>query len=159
MLWLSRPSSASTSAAICDDANPTTFYVDNVTLNVRHLIPKYWGDSYKNAYKRFIAALGTRYKSTPAGADPKYDLQFVAMGTGTYGESQPTQDQPTNYDHDMKAAGLTTSKQWSDWVNEISAAYASAFSTETVSSVYSLQYLLCVARCFVFFHITGCKFF
>ena len=32
------------------------------------------------------------------------------------------------------------------------AQYASAFSTETVSAANSLQYLLCVARFFVFFH-------
>src|SRR4029453_5707718 len=32
------------------------------------------------------------------------------------------------------------------------AKYASALSTETVNVANSLKYLLCVARCFVFFH-------
>ena len=32
------------------------------------------------------------------------------------------------------------------------AKYAKALSTDTVSSINSLKDLLCVARCFVFFH-------
>jgi hypothetical protein len=31
-----------------------------VQVRVRHLIPKYWTDPYKQAYKDFIAALGAR---------------------------------------------------------------------------------------------------
>lgn len=119
---------------VTDGAAPTTFYIDNVQLRVRHLIPKYWGDAYKNEYKAFIAALGARYRTTPAGADPKYDLQFVAMGTGTYGESQPTQDvvdweYKSTFDHVVKNAGLSTSEMWRTFVNEISLAHWTAFST------------------------------
>jgi len=108
---------------VTDGANPTTFYVDNVGLNVRHLIPKYWGTAYSNAYKTFINALGARYKSNT-------DLQFVAMGTGVYGENQPTQGDnypSNNFDHVVYNAGLT-SQGWIDYVNSISSAYASAFN-------------------------------
>ncbi len=117
-----------------DAANPTTFYVDNVQLRVRHLIPKYWSDSYKQAYKQFITALGARYRATPAGADPRFDLAYVAIGTGVYGESQPTQDNPeweygTTFDHVVKNAGLDTTQKWQAWVNEITAAYATAFAS------------------------------
>ncbi len=108
--------------AVTDAANPTTFYVDSVTVNVRHLIPKYWSTNYSNAYKTFITALGTRYKTNT-------DLQFVAIGTGVYGENQPTQDgsfPESNFDHVMWNAGLT-STIWVNYVNSITAAHATAF--------------------------------
>lgn len=122
---------------VTDGANPTIFHVDNVQLRVRHLIPKYWGDAHKNAYKTFINALGARYRDTPSGIldnDPKYRLQFVAMGTGAYGESQPTQDvvdweYKSTFDHVVKNAGMDTTGEWRDYVNEISLAYATAFGT------------------------------
>jgi hypothetical protein len=123
---------------VTDGANPTTFWVDNVQLRVRHLIPKYWGDAYKNAYKTFITALGNRYKtvanSEPLNGQAKYGLQFVAMGTGAYGENQPAQDAldweyKSTFDHVVKAAGMDTSKKWQDYVNEISQAYATAFAS------------------------------
>ncbi len=110
---------------VTDSTAPTTFYVDNVQLRVRHLIPKYWGDAYKNAYKSFINALGARYRDNP-------NLQFVAMGTGVYGESQPGQDTPdweyrSTFDHVVRNAGLANSGMWQAFVNEISLAYATAF--------------------------------
>ena len=116
-----------------DAANPTTFYVDNVQLRVRHLIPKYWGSAYFKAYKDFIAALGARYRQTPAGGAPQDDLEFVAMGTGVYGESQPAQDTKeweygTTFDHVIKAAGMDTTEKWRAWVNEVTATYAAAFA-------------------------------
>jgi hypothetical protein len=116
-----------------DGAAPTTFYVDNVQVRVRHLIPKYWTDPYLSAYKGFIDAFGSRYKQTPPGGDPRYDLEFVAIGTGVYGESQPTQDVAeweygTTFDHVVKEAGLDTSEKWRVFVNDVTASYAKAFS-------------------------------
>ncbi len=105
-----------------DGASPTTFYVDAVTLKVRHLIPKYWSEAYATAYKTFIAALGERYKANA-------DLQFVAIGTGVYGENQPTQDSgfpESNFDHVMVNAGLT-SETWVDYINSITSAHVTAF--------------------------------
>lgn len=105
---------------------PTTFFVDNVKINVRHLIPRYhginWGlttasNPYLDSYKTFIQALGDHLKTNP-------DMQFVAIGTGVYGENQPTQDQ---YNYVMEGAGLT-SANWIDTINQITAKYASAFT-------------------------------
>ncbi len=109
--------------SVTDAANPTTFYVDAVTLNVRHLIPKYWGAAYSNAYKTFINALGARYKTNT-------DLQFVAMGTGVYGENQPTQSDnypDSHFDHVVSNAGLTQ-QGWIDYVNFVTDSYAAAFN-------------------------------
>ncbi len=121
---------------VTDGATPTTFWIDNVQLRVRHLIPKYCCDPSEGAYKKFIAALGQRYKASPLG-DPKYDLQFVAMGTGTYGESQPTQDvndweYKSTFDHVIKTTpdkGMDTTGEWQAWVNEMTLAYAQAFAS------------------------------
>ncbi len=114
---------------VVNDSNPgtpTTFFVDNVKINVRHLIPRYhginWGQTtasnpYLDAYKTFIQALGDHLKTNP-------DMQFVAIGTGVYGENQPTQDQ---YNYVMEGAGLT-STNWTDTINRITEKYASAFT-------------------------------
>ena len=85
------------------------------------------------AYKDFIAALAARYRQTPAGGAPQDDLEFVAMGTGVYGESQPAQDTNeweygTTFDHVIKAAGMDTTEKWRAWVNEMTATYAAAFA-------------------------------
>ncbi|HEY64435.1 MAG TPA: hypothetical protein G4O02_07670 [Caldilineae bacterium] len=100
-----------------DAANPTTFYIDEVGLEVSHLIPKYHSDGYKNAYKRFIRALGARYKD-----DPRVDL--IAIGTGVWGENQPVENQ---YDSVIEASGLT-GDVWVQFVQEITLEYAKAFS-------------------------------
>lgn len=105
-------------------SNSTTYYVDTIKLYVRHLIPKYWSSAHFDAYKRFIDALGARYRDNP-------DFQFVAMGTGVYGESQPTQSDsyPDNhFDHVVENAGLTW-QGWVEYINRVSAAYAAAFTT------------------------------
>ncbi len=112
-----------------DGASPTTFYVDSLTLKVRHLIPNYWpalpaGRTFADAYRTFIAALGARYKANA-------DLQFVAMGTGVYGENQPTQDSAypeSHFDHVMDNAGLT-SALWVEYINAITSAHVTAFET------------------------------
>lgn len=105
-------------------ASVTTFYIDTIKLNVRHLIPKYHSNTYFDPYKKFIDALGARYKSNP-------DLQFVSFGTGVYGENQPTQSDayPDNhFDHVVQNAGLT-SQGWIDYINRVSDAHATAFNT------------------------------
>ncbi len=108
--------------ATTDAARPTTFYVDATSVKVRHLIPKYWSDAHATAYETFIADLGARYKTN-------IDLQFVAIGTGVYGENQPTQGDAypdANFDHVMANAGLD-SAGWIAYVNSITDAYAEAF--------------------------------
>lgn len=114
---------------VTDGASPTTFYVDTISLNVRHLIPNYYPTdaakrSYLNAYKTFISAMGARYKDNA-------DLQFVAIGTGVYGENQPTQSDSfpgSNFDHVVSNAGLT-SAGWVEYVNAVNQAHATAFSS------------------------------
>jgi hypothetical protein len=115
-----------------DGANLTTFYVDNVQLRVRHLMPKYWTDPYLSAYKEFIDALGKRWRQPTAG-EPWRDLEFVAMGTGVYGESQPAQDVKeweygTTFDHVVKEAGLDTTAEWQAFVNAVTDAHSKAFA-------------------------------
>jgi hypothetical protein len=103
--------------AVNDGANPTTFWVDNVELYVRHLIPNYESADYLNAYGNFITALGERYKSN-------LDMEFVAIGTGLFGENQPVQD---NFNDFMKGKGLT-SDDWVTYMKNVTAKYVSAFT-------------------------------
>lgn len=100
-------------------SNVTTFYVDNVELYVRHLIPKYQNAAFSDPYVQFIQALGARYKANP-------DLQYVSFGTGVYGENQPTDT--TTFDAVVQNAGLTT-QLWTSYVNKVSQAHAEAFET------------------------------
>ena len=53
---------------------------------------------------------------------------------------------------EFQAAFFAVAPKQSTHRFRIMAKYASAFSTDTVESPNSLQYLLWVARCFVFFH-------
>ena len=83
--------------AVTGATTPATFYVDDVVLDIRQLVPKYWDPAYLNAYKTFITALGKRY-----AGDPR--VQFVAMGTGMGGENQPSDQRQ---DYVFATAGLT----------------------------------------------------
>jgi hypothetical protein len=109
--------------AITDGANPTTFYVDNVTLNVRMLIPKYWGTPYKSAYSAFVQALGQEFKNDPG-------LDFVAIGMGLSGETQPSNGDLYNSILSSPPNSLN-SAMWIDTVNRFTDYYVSAFSTGT----------------------------
>ncbi len=99
-------------------SNVTTFYVDNVQVSVRHLVPKYQNASFSDPYVRFIQAFGARYKANP-------DLQYLSFGTGVYGENQPTTD---NFDFVVSNAGLT-SQGWIDYANKVTQAHADAFNS------------------------------
>lgn len=112
---------------VTDDADPTTFYVDNISLNVRHLIPNYESADFVNAYKTFIQALGDRYKNNP-------DLEFVAIGHGLFGETQPTE---AIFRHVVQNAGLTQA-DWIDYVKTITEKYASAFRIQGLGLMHSI---------------------
>ncbi len=111
---------------VTDSANPTTFYVDNVSPMVRHLVPYYHGKNwattktspYLDAYKTFIQALGEHLRGNS-------DMEFVALGTGVFSENQPVEDK---YNYVMTGAGMT-SAIWTEYVNEVTKAYVSAFSS------------------------------
>jgi hypothetical protein len=78
--------------------------------------PRYWDSRYLTAYTNFINALGARYTSDPR-------VEFVLVGTGLYGETQPGDD---CYDNAFAAQGLTWDL-WRTHVREVSRAYAIAF--------------------------------
>jgi hypothetical protein len=107
-----------------NSSNITTFWVDTVKLRVRHLIPNYHNPAFYDAYTKFIAAFGARYKDNP-------DLQFVSYGTGVYGENIPVQASAypdTHFNHVVQNAGLT-SALWTDYINRVTQAQADAFTT------------------------------
>ncbi len=101
-----------------DATTPTTFWVDEVELRVRLIIPKYWGDPYKSLYSQFVTALGQKLKNNSK-------VDFVAIGTGLHGETQPCDTEHQIY---LDAAGLN-SNLWVATANEITNMYKTAFST------------------------------
>jgi hypothetical protein len=80
-------------------------------------VPRYWHAIYKEKYRRFVTALGVRYRNDPR-------LEWVAIGSGMYGETWAC-DYWDNAA--MQTAGLT-SDLWVATVNEIVDWYVSAFS-------------------------------
>jgi hypothetical protein len=106
--------------ATTNATNPTNFYLDNVVLRVRLIIPKYWGTPYQNLYRTFVQALGDKLRN-----DSRVD--FVAIGTGRYGETVPAdwEQNPT-----LEQAGLTADG-WIKTVNTITDMYVAAFSSGT----------------------------
>lgn len=100
-----------------DGSNPTTFYIDDVSVSVQPLVPKYWDPAYLTPYQAFVQALGERYRDDPR-------LEFVAIGTGSFGETRATDlvDRPAT-----QAAGLD-SALWVQTVNTITDFYVNAFS-------------------------------
>lgn len=111
--------------ATTDGSDPTTFYIDEVKLRVRHLVPKYWEATYQNLYRNFITELGNQLR-----ANSKVD--FVSIGVGLYGETQPVDVWTRGgvMKQEMIKAGLTSEK-WVQTVNTITDMYVSAFSTGT----------------------------
>ncbi|MGV8084611.1 MAG: prealbumin-like fold domain-containing protein [Coriobacteriia bacterium] len=107
-----------------DVSDPTTFYVDDVALNVRLVLPKYWGTPFLNAYNTFIQALGAHLRG-----DSRVD--FVAIGTGQHGENQPFTDENgtvyANVNQQLKDNGLT-SPIWVSTINKITDYYVTAFT-------------------------------
>lgn len=81
------------------------------------LIPRYWNTTYQDKYHRFIRAFGARYRNDSR-------LEWVALGTGIYGETRASNDgdRPA-----MVKAGLT-SANWISYVNKIVDWYVDAFS-------------------------------
>ena len=53
-------------------------------------------------------------------------MQFVAIGTGLFGENQPVDDQYNYMMTDSTGAGMS-SAIWIEYINEVSKKYASAF--------------------------------
>ena len=103
--------------AVTGAATPATFYVDDVALDIRQLVPKYWDNAYLNAYKTFVTALGKRY-----AGDPR--VQFVAIGTGMGGENQPGDDLQ---DYVFADCGPGQRRSGLQTINAITSHYQAAF--------------------------------
>ncbi len=90
------------------------------------LIPRYWDETYLARYRDFIRALASRYDSDPR-------LAWIAIGVGTYGETQPCDDRDDLYvsaalDADWGTTSDTErSQRWIETVNRITDMYADAF--------------------------------
>jgi hypothetical protein len=53
-------------------------------------IPRYWNAVYKAKYDKFIAALGARYDGDPR-------VEYIQIGIGKFGETQPCDDGDDSY--------------------------------------------------------------
>lgn len=97
----------------------TAFYVDDVTLKVQPLVPKYWDSAYLDLYREFVRGLGNRYRNDPR-------VEFIAIGSGSYGETRATD--VTDRAATQSANPPLTSELWVQTVNTITDFYVSAFS-------------------------------
>jgi hypothetical protein len=100
--------------AVTSGKPPTTIYT-----------PKYWDPIYLAHYRDFVAALADYIEGDAFLRD---HIEFVQIGVGKFGESQPCDDQD---DKSMGEAGLT-GEIWADTVIEITEMYADNFEHVTV---------------------------
>ena len=96
-------------------------YPDAVITCGTQKVPKYWHWAYLQKYGNFIRALGQRFNGDPR-------LEFIAMGVGLYGETQPTNE---SYDQCMRDNGLSGAL-WVSTVNQNTDMYAQAFPSTRV---------------------------
>ena len=85
-------------------------------------IPKYWNNTYKTRYQALVNALANHLRGNPS---LDQHVEFIYMGVGSYGESQPCDDEDNAC---LRNAGLT-SDLWYQTVNEITNMYKSAFQS------------------------------
>ena len=85
---------------------------------------RYWDSRFLNAYRTFINALAARYKNDSR-------VEFVMVGAGLYGETQPAND---CYDYYLLDAGLDYQNparsgmtSWTSVVQQIAQYFADAF--------------------------------
>ena len=84
-------------------------------------IPEYWDAVYKTKYANFVKALARKYDGNPL-------IEYIQLGVGKYGETQPCDDSDdAAVLAAMKADGLTE-YSWPYVVNDIVDMYANAFT-------------------------------
>ncbi len=83
-------------------------------------IPEYWNAVYKQKYRNFIAALAARYDGHP-------NVEFIQIGVGKFGETQPCDDQDNPYVKAALEADGLTEYTWPYIVNDITDMYADNF--------------------------------
>lgn len=96
-------------------------YPDAIITCGSEKIPKYWHWAYLQKYGNFIQALGQHF-------DGDTRIEFIAMGVGLYGETQPCNEQ---YDQCMRDNGLSGAL-WISTVNQITDMYGQAFPNTRV---------------------------
>ena len=99
------------------DASATSVWIDDVSLTVQPILPKFWDNAYLVPYNAFVQAMGSEFRNESR-------LDFVGMGTGEFGETRASDLADRNA---TIAAGLT-SQGWIATVNRITDMYVSAFS-------------------------------
>ncbi|MEA3337846.1 MAG: DNRLRE domain-containing protein [Chloroflexota bacterium] len=93
-------------------------------------IPRYWGQSYQNAWRDFVQAAAARY-------DNDQRVVAVEISHGMYGETIPS-DSP--HDICLYDNGLT-SELWIETVNDITDVYADAWQSKPLFIQYAPFYL------------------
>ena len=99
------------------DASVTTVWIDDVSLTVQPILPKFWDDAYLVPYNAFVQALGSAFRNESR-------LEFVGMGTGEFGETRASD----NVDDTATRANGLDEQGWIATVNRITDMYVSAFS-------------------------------
>ncbi len=99
------------------DASVTTVWIDDVSLTVQPILPKFWDDAYLVPYNAYVQALGSAFRN-------ESKLEFVGMGTGEFGETRASD----NVDDTATRANGLDEQGWITTVNRITDMYVSAFS-------------------------------
>ena len=99
------------------DASVTAVWIDDVSLTVQPILPKFWDNAYLVPYNAFVQAMGSAFRNESR-------LEFVGMGTGEFGETRASD----NVDDPATLAAGLDSQGWIATVNRITDMYVSAFS-------------------------------
>ena len=112
-----------------NDSTVTAVWIDDISLMVQPILPKYWDTRYLIPYQNFVTELGSTFKNDNR-------LDFVGMGTGQFGETRATDV----LDRDATRDGGLTSDLWITTVNTITDMYVTAFSqANTLRKTVMLQ--------------------
>ena len=107
----------------------TAVWIDDVSLLVQPILPKYWVSEYLTPYQNFVRELGITFKNDSR-------LDFVGMGTGQFGETRATDV----VDRNATISNGLTSDLWITTVNTITDMYVTAFSqANTLRKTVMLQ--------------------
>ena len=96
---------------------PSTFFIDEVQLDVTPKLMKFWAPEYQQPYQTFVEEFGRLYRNDPR-------IEFVAIGTGLYGETRASD----NADDSATSVNGLTPDLWIDTTNAITDLYINAFS-------------------------------
>ena len=85
-------------------------------------IPKYWDPIYLAKYEAFVTALANQY-------DGDSRIEFIQIGVGKFGETQPSDDFDDTYVEAALVADGKTQWSWAYIVNDITDIYDRHFQT------------------------------